>query len=485
MRLSALANIAVSGADPEIAGLTADSRAVKPGFLFAAMPGAKADGAAFVTDAIAKGAVAVLGGDALRERGAASVPQIIDSNPRRRLAQLAARFYARQPLTIVAVTGTNGKSSIAAFVREIWTALGHPAASFGTVGVVSPSGTKPLQHTTPDPVEIHRLLAELSAEGIDHVAFEASSHGLAQHRADGVILQAAAFTNLTRDHLDYHENFQAYEQAKLRLFSDVLPTGGVAVINSDSPSGERFAQTARARGQRLILVGEGAGATLRIAARTPHGDGQQLSVAWDGRTYEVALPLAGAFQASNAVIAAGLVLGLGADASRVFAALETLKGAPGRLEKIGVTASGVAVYVDYAHTPDALETVLTALRPHTVGRLWVVFGCGGDRDAGKRPLMGAAAVEHADRVIVTDDNPRTEDAAKIRAAVLKGALDAHEIGDRALAIETAIQSADEGDVVVIAGKGHETGQIIGREVRPFNDADEARAAIALTKGGSR
>jgi len=484
MRLSALANIAVPGADPEIAGLTADSRAVKANYLFAALPGAKADGAAFVPDALAKGAVAVLGGEALRERGE-RVSKIVDANPRQRLAQLAARFYARQPLTIVAVTGTNGKSSIAAFVREIWTALGYPAASFGTVGVVGPSGTKPLQHTTPDPVEIHRLLSELADEGVDHVAFEASSHGLAQYRADGVVLQAAAFTNLTRDHLDYHETFEAYEQAKLRLFSDVLPTGGVAVINADSPSGERFAQVALARGQRLILVGESEGATLRIAARMPHADGQQLSIAWGGATYEVALPLAGAFQASNAVIAAGLVLGLGADASRVFAALATLKGAPGRLEKVGVTASGVPIYVDYAHTPDALETVLTALRPHTAGKLWVVFGCGGDRDAGKRPLMGAAAVAFADNVIVTDDNPRTEDAAKIRAAVLKGAPSAHEIGDRALAIDTAVQSAEEGDVVVIAGKGHETGQIVGREVRPFNDADEARAAIALTKGGSR
>jgi UDP-N-acetylmuramoyl-L-alanyl-D-glutamate--2,6-diaminopimelate ligase len=484
MRLSALANLPAAGSDPEIAGLTADSRAVKPGYLFAAMPGVKADGASFVPDAIAKGAVAVLGSDALRAR-VEPVLKIIDSNPRQRLAQLAARFYVRQPLTIVAVTGTNGKSSIAAFVREIWTALGYPAASFGTVGVVAPSGTRPLQHTTPDPVEIHRLLAELAAEGIDHVAFEASSHGLAQYRADGVVLQAAAFTNLTRDHLDYHDTFEAYEQAKLRLFADVLPTGGVAVINSDSPSGAAFARVAQARGQTLILVGEGAVANLRIVARVPRGDGQDLSIAWEGRTYEVALPLAGAFQASNAAIAAGLVLGLGADARAVFEALAHLRGAPGRLEKVGVAASGVPVYVDYAHTPDALETVLLALRPHTAGRLWVVFGCGGDRDAGKRPLMGAAAVEHADRVIVTDDNPRTENAAAIRAAVLKGAPGAHEIGDRALAIDTAIQSAEEGDVVVIAGKGHETGQIIGREVKPFNDADEARAAIRLTKGGSR
>ena len=484
MRLSALANVPAAGADPEIAGLTADSRAVKRGYLFAALPGARADGAAFVPDAIAKGAVAVLGGEALRARGE-TVAKIIDANPRQRLAQMAARFYGRQPLTIVAVTGTNGKSSIASFVREIWTALGHKAASFGTVGVVAPSGTRTLQHTTPDPIEIHRLLAELAEEGVDHVAFEASSHGLAQHRADGVVLQAAAFTNLTRDHLDYHDTFEAYEQAKLRLFTDVLPMGGVAVVNADSPSADVFVRAALARGQRLILVGESERAHLRIASRVPNSLGQQLSIVWDGRSFDVALPLAGAFQASNAAIAAALVLGLGADAGAVFEALDGLKGAPGRLEKVGLTALGVPVYVDYAHTPDALETVLQALRPHTAARLWVVFGCGGDRDPGKRPLMGAAAVANADRVIVTDDNPRTEEAAAIRAAVLKGAPGAHEIGDRALAIDMAIQSAEEGDLVVIAGKGHETGQIVGREIRPFNDAEEARAAIALTKGDSR
>jgi UDP-N-acetylmuramoyl-L-alanyl-D-glutamate--2,6-diaminopimelate ligase len=353
------------------------------------------------------------------------------------------------------------------------------------VGVVAPSGTRALQHTTPDPIEIHRLLAELADEGVDHVAFEASSHGLAQHRADSVVLQAAAFTNLTRDHLDYHDTFEAYEQAKLRLFTDVLPMGGVAVVNADSPSADVFVRAALARGQRLILVGENERAHLRIASRVPSSLGQRLSIIWDGRSFDVALPLAGAFQASNAAIAAALVLGLGADAGAVFEALGGLKGAPGRLEKVGLTALGVPVYVDYAHTPDALETVLQALRPHTAGRLWVVFGCGGDRDPGKRPLMGAAAVANADRVIVTDDNPRTEEAAAIRAAVLKGAPGAHEIGDRALAIEMAIQSAEEGDLVVIAGKGHETGQIVGREIRPFNDAEEARAAIALTKGDSR
>ncbi|MFM9865176.1 MAG: UDP-N-acetylmuramoyl-L-alanyl-D-glutamate--2,6-diaminopimelate ligase [Micropepsaceae bacterium] len=479
MRLSALVPN-VSGADPEITGVTADSRAVRAGFLFAALPGAKLDGAAFVKDAIAKGAAAVLGAEAVRV-AAGNVPAIVDANPRKRLAEIAARFYGRQPETIAAVTGTNGKTSIASFVRQIWGRLGYKAASFGTVGVVSPRGTKPLGHTTPDPVEIHRLLAELVDEGVDHVAFEASSHGLAQYRVDGVKLKAAAFTNLTRDHLDYHETVEAYEQAKLRLFSEVLPRGGVAVINGDSPAAPAFANAARARGQRLIMVGE-SGGELHIAKRVPRGDGQTLSVAWEGGTYGVELPLAGAFQASNAVVAAGLVLGLGGDPALVFDALSKLEGAAGRLQKVGMSAVGVPVYVDYAHTPDAIETVLKALRPHTAGKLWVVFGCGGDRDPGKRPLMGAAAKAFADRVIVTDDNPRTEDAAAIRRAVLGGAVGAQEIGDRAKAIETAIVAAQAGDVVVIAGKGHETGQIVGREVRPFNDTDEARAVIARTKG---
>lgn len=481
MRLSALVPTA-SGADPEITGVTADSRAVKHGFLFAALPGAKLDGAAFVKDAIAKGAVAVLGGESVRAHTGATAT-IVDLNPRKRLAEIAARYYERQPRTIVAVTGTNGKTSIASFVRQIWTLLGYKAASFGTVGVVSPSGTKPLAHTTPDPVEIHRLLAELVDEGVDHVAFEASSHGLAQYRVDGVKLMAAAFTNLTRDHLDYHETVEAYQQAKLRLFSEVLPTDGVAVVNGDSPSAPVFAQTARARGQRLIMVGE-AGGDLHILRREPTSDGQLLSVRWEGRTYNVALPLAGGFQASNAVVAAGLVLGLGADPPAVFDALAKLKGAPGRLEKVGISAAGVPVYVDYAHTPDAVETVLKALRPHTEGRLWIVFGCGGDRDPGKRPLMGAAAKAYADRVIVTDDNPRTEDAGQIRRAALQGAVGAEEIGDRATAIDAAVARAERGDVVVIAGKGHEPGQVVGREVKPFNDADEARAAIARTKGNT-
>lgn len=481
MRLSALAGQAPSGDDPDIAGLTADSRAVGPGFLFAALPGAKADGAAFASDAVARGAVAILGGEALRGRDF-GVPVICDANPRLRLALMAARFHPRQPGTIVAVTGTNGKTSVASFTRQIWASLGYSAASFGTVGIVSAKGVRGLSHTTPDPVEIHRLLDELAGEGVTHAAFESSSHGLAQHRADGVRLKAAGFTNLTRDHLDYHQTLEAYEAAKLRLFCEVLPADGVAVINADGAGAGAFIAAVRRRGTRLISVGA-QGEDLRMTARSPVGDGQQVSVTWQGRAHDFLLPLAGAFQASNALVAAGLVLATGGVAAEVFAALRGLVGAPGRLEKIGTTAAGVPVYVDYAHTPDALETVLAALRPHTRGRLWVVFGCGGDRDAGKRPLMGAAAQALADRVIVTDDNPRTEDAGLIRAAVLKGATGAREIGDRARAIAAAIEGAAAGDVVVVAGKGHEAGQIVGRDVLPFNDADEVRAAIARSRTG--
>lgn len=473
MRLSALAGEVVRG-DPDIAGLTADSRQVAPGFLFAALPGVNADGGAFVADAVKKGAVAVLGAGNVRERIPHDVAALIDDNPRQRLAQVAARFYGRQPSTIVAVTGTNGKTSIASFVRQIWAQFGQRSASFGTVGVVTDTKTRPLSHTTPDPIEIHRILAELAGEGIEHVAFEASSHGLAQYRVDGVKLKAAGFTNLTRDHLDYHPTFEAYEQAKLRLFSEVLPPDGVAVINADSSASPAFVRAVRARGQRLIMVGE-AGDDLKLLERTPCGDGQQLAVRWNGRSYAFDLPLAGGFQASNALVAAGLVIGLGADAGDVFGALQSIKGAPGRLEKVAAAPNGAPIYVDYAHTPDAIETVLQALRPHTSGKLWIVFGCGGDRDPGKRPLMGAAAARFADTVIVTDDNPRTEDPALIRKAVMAKANGATEIGDRAKAIETAIAGLGANDVLVIAGKGHESGQIVGKETRPFNDSDVARA----------
>jgi len=475
MRLSALTAGVAAGRDPEIAGLTADSRAVGPGFLFAALSGVNADGSEYIGDALRKGAVAILSSPAAREKVANDVAVVIDENPRQRLAQIASRFHGPQPDTIVAVTGTNGKTSVASFVRQIWTQLGVPAASLGTIGVVSPARTMSLSHTTPDPIEIHQILAALVREGVQHLAFEASSHGLAQFRVDAVRLKAAAFTNLTRDHLDYHPTFDAYLQAKLRLFGEVLANDGAAVINADSSAAGAFEELAYARGQRVIIVGE-TGRDLRLLERSAQGDGQQLVVRWQGHEHRIQLPLAGAFQASNALIAAALVLSLGADAAKVFSALSSIVGAPGRLEKVAVSPNGAPIYVDYAHTPDAIETVLQALRPHTAGKLWIVFGCGGDRDPGKRPLMGAAAARLADRVIVTDDNPRTEDPAHIRRAVLAGAREAMEIADRAKAIETAIGSLDARDVLVIAGKGHETGQIVGRETKPFNDADVARAA---------
>jgi UDP-N-acetylmuramoyl-L-alanyl-D-glutamate--2,6-diaminopimelate ligase len=349
----------------------------------------------------------------------------------------------------------------------------------GTIGVVTPNGEIPLAHTTPDPIAVHRILKQLALEGVDHLALEASSHGLDQYRLDGVEIAAAAFTNLTRDHLDYHKDFDAYLSAKLRLFGEVVRDGGVAVVNADEGNAEAFVQAARVRGLKLVTVGS-KGETLKLISRTPNTDGQALKIAVADVIYDVALPLAGGFQASNALVAAGLAIGLGDQADKVFAALAHLKGAAGRLEKVAYAKSGAAVYVDYAHTPDALETVLQAIRPHVANRLHVVFGCGGDRDKGKRPLMGAAASKFADDVIVTDDNPRSEDPATIRKEALAGAPGAREIGDRAEAIRDAITSLKTGDILVIAGKGHEPGQIVGNAVHPFLDKDEAvKAAISL------
>ena len=466
----------------EFAGLASDSREVKPGYLFAALPGTKANGAAFVKDAVARGAIAVLGRpDIASEAEALGVRFISTDNPRLALARHAAAFFKAQPKVVAAVTGTKGKSSIVAFVREIWTALGKPAASLGTVGVVSPGGEITLKHTTPDPIEIHQLLEQLKTDGIDHLALEASSHGLDQFRLDGVAIAAAGFTNITRDHMDYHETFEHYLAAKLRLFSELVQRGGIAVINSDAEHAERFIAAANSRDLKVLTVGK-SGETITLLSLEGHPDGQSLRLAYEGRNYDVTLPLIGAFQASNALVAAGLVIGLGEDPKLVFDALRNLKGAPGRLEKVAFAASGAAIYVDYAHTPDSLEKVLTAVRPHVSGKLHVVFGCGGDRDKGKRPLMGAAAAKFADGVIVTDDNPRSEDPATIRKEVLVGAAGAREIGDRHEAIRIAISELAHGDILVIAGKGHETGQIIGRETRPFSDRDEAIKA-ALSLGG--
>jgi len=470
------------GATQEFRGLASDSREVKPGYLFAAMPGTKLDGAQFIADAVKRGAVAVLGVPGARAAAReAGVRFIADENPRRRLASMAAEFFGAQPAIVAAVTGTNGKTSIASFLRQIWTCQGRRAASLGTLGVMAPSGAVKLAHTTPDPIEIHRQLARLKSEGVEHLALEASSHGLDQYRLDGVAIAAAGFTNITRDHLDYHVDFAHYLAAKLRLFTELVRPGGAAVINADAQHALEFIAGATRRGLRVLTVGK-AGETLRLLAQEPAAHGQMLGISLDGREYKVALPLAGLFQASNALVAAGLAIALGDPADAVFAALERLEGAPGRMQRVARTKTGASVYVDYAHTPDALETVLSALRPHVAGRLIVVFGCGGDRDRGKRPLMGAVAETRADLVIVTDDNPRSEDAAAIRKAVLAGAPSAREIGDRAEAIREGVAMLEDGDALVIAGKGHEEGQIVGTDVRPFSDAEEA-AKAARASGG--
>ena len=467
-----------------IQGLASDSREVKPGYLFAALPGSRADGAAFLGDAVKRGATVVLGTPAIKsDAESLGVRFVADENPRARLARLAAEFFGAQPKTVAAVTGTNGKTSVSVFLRQIWEAAGFEAASMGTIGVVTKAGERSLAHTTPDPIQTHRLLAEMAKDGIDHLALEASSHGLDQYRLDGVDIAAVAFTNITRDHLDYHSDFANYLAAKLRLFSEVADNAAAAVVNTDAAHAEDFVAAARKRGLRVLTVGAN-GETIRLVSRAPHADGQTLDVAYEGRTYKIALPLAGEFQASNALVAAGLAIALGQSADQVFAALEHLKGAPGRLEKVAYAKSGAPIYVDYAHTPDALETVLKALRPHVAGKLAVVFGCGGDRDKGKRPLMGEAAAEFSDRAIVTDDNPRSEDPAAIRGEILAGCPGAAEIGDRAQAIREGTAGLRKGDCLVVAGKGHESGQIVGGEVRPFSDRDEAiKSAEAL--GGKR
>jgi UDP-N-acetylmuramoyl-L-alanyl-D-glutamate--2,6-diaminopimelate ligase len=461
-------------------GLSGDSRKAKTGDLFVAVPGVAVDGARFIRDAAGKGVRAVLGrpeAEAFaREVG---LEFVACDNPRLMLAKLSAAYYGTGPHVKAAVTGTNGKTSIAVFLREIWTALGKNAASVGTIGAISRAGEIKLSNTTPGPLELHTLLADLAKAGVSHVAVEASSHGLDQYRLDGLCFGAVGFTNITRDHLDYHSSFEAYLAAKLRLFSDLAEDGAAAAINRDAEYAEAFADVADARHLRVIGVGE-KGETIRLLACQPHLDGQDLRLRFYGRKYSVALPLAGGFQAANALMAAGMAIGLDEPADAVFAALEGLKGAPGRLEKVAIAPSGAPVFVDYAHTPDALEVVLKALRPHTGGRLIVVFGCGGDRDKGKRPLMGKAAAALADAVIVTDDNPRSEEPSVIRREVLAGCPDATEIGDRHEAIRAGIELLQAGDILVIAGKGHESGQIVGKNVFPFSDRDEAiEAARAL------
>jgi len=463
----------------DVSAVTADSRKVVPGALFFALSGAKDDGRRYVADAVAKGAVAIVADPAGIEN--AGAPVVIVDDPRRALALAAARLHPAQPGTIVAVTGTNGKTSVAHFTRQLWQATGHAAAALGTLGITTAAGTVPLGHTTPDPVVLHEALADLAAGGVDHAAMEASSHGLDQRRLDGVVLKAGAFTNLTRDHLDYHHDLHAYLAAKLRLFDTLLPLGAPAIVNLGGEAANTVALTAQRAGLRLITVG-GEGADIALLRRQPTLAGQSLVLSVFGRRFEVDLPLAGDFQASNALVALGLVVATGGEVAASVAALAGLEGVPGRMELAGVHLSGAPVFVDYAHTPDALARVLGALRPHVERRLIVVFGCGGDRDPGKRPEMGRIAADSADRVIVTDDNPRSEEPKAIRAQILAASPGAIEIGDRAAAIAAALSDLSYGDVVVIAGKGHEQGQIVKGEVRPFDDRAVVRAALRVLKG---
>lgn len=464
--------------DPEISGVTADSRKVRPGYLFAALPGAKADGRAFAAQAAEAGAAAILSPGPIE---GIAPPVIVAQDARRAYALAAAAFYGAQPAVCVAVTGTNGKTSVATFCRQIFASAGRRAASMGTLGVravglgldeqLTPPGL-----TTPDAADVAELLAGLAAREVTHLALEASSHGIDQRRLDGVRLTAAGFLNLTQDHLDYHGTMEAYRSAKLRLFEALLPRGGTAVLNADSDAFDAFAAAAIQSGQAIMSVGE-SGQSLTLLRRELQPDGQRLSLAHDGRTYDLRLPLAGAFQAGNALVAAGLCLAAGESIETVLAALERLEGAPGRLQRVGSGPRGGEAYVDYAHTPDGLETVLKALRPHTRGRLIVVFGAGGDRDAAKRPLMGRAAAELADLAIVTDDNPRSEDPAAIRDQVLAGVPGGLNVGDRRAAIHAGVDMLREGDVLVVAGKGHEQTQTIGDTVHHFDDVAVTAQAL--------
>jgi len=465
-----------SAEDTEIAAITADSRAVVPGALFAALPGTRVDGMQFIPDALRNGAVAILApADAVLPETA--VPVIRAADPRRALALMAARLYPGQPETAVAVTGTNGKTSVVEFTRQLYAALGRQAASLGTIGLVKPDGCTYGALTTPDPVSLHQMLAGLADKGVTHLAFEASSHGLDQRRLDGVRLAAAAFINLGRDHLDYHASIEDYFAAKLRLFGSLLEPGRPAVINADDPRAGDVAAMAKSRGQQVLTVGWN-GETLRLEALAPDGFGQRLRVRHGSAASDVHLPLLGGYQASNALVAAGLAVATGEDPAAVIGALASLKGVSGRLDVVEQTEHGIVV-VDYAHKPEALQAALQALRPFAEGRLICVFGCGGDRDKGKRPIMGRIATALADRVIVTDDNPRSEDAVSIRAEILAGAgPGAIEIGDRHAAIQAAIDAMQPGDVVLVAGKGHETGQIVGDTVTPFSDHEAVRAALA-------
>lgn len=490
--LAELGLTAQGGREAQVTGLAVDSRDVKPGFLFAALPGAKVHGGEFIQYALRMQAAAILTDAegariAAAELAASDAALVVAQDPRQALAQTASLWFGPHPATVVAVTGTNGKTSVSTFCRQIWEELDVAGVNLGTTGVEG-AWTHPLKHTTPEPITLHRVMAQARANGITHVAMEASSHGLDQRRLDGVILAAAGFSNFTQDHLDYHGTFEAYFDAKMGLFNRILGEDGVAVINLDDPKGPEVAAICTARGQEVIGVGRHADARLRLTGQRFDATGQDLLFEWQGKSRQTRLNLIGGFQAENVLLAAGLVIAAGADPADVFDTLSHLKTVRGRMELAATRESGAAVFVDYAHTPDAVETALKAMRPHVMGRIVAIVGAGGDRDTAKRPLMGAAAAQHADIVIVTDDNPRSEDPASIRAAVMAGAVGAGgsdsitEVGDRAEAILRGIDMLGPGDALLIAGKGHETGQIVGDTVLPFDDVEQASVAVAALEG---
>ena len=483
---------AEGGQRVSILGLAVDSREVGPGFLFAALPGSKVHGAEFAETAIERGASAILtdaeGAALLRTKAhAAGIAIVVAEDPRQTLAKAAALWFGAQPATAVAVTGTNGKTSVSTFCRQIWEDMGEKAVNIGTTGVEG-AWTYPLRHTTPEPITLHKVMAEAAKAGVTHMAMEASSHGLDQRRLDGVQLAAAAFTNFTQDHLDYHQTFGAYFAAKMGLFTRVLPPEGTAVVNLDDPRGAEEAEIARAAGHPVITVGHGEGADLCLAGQHFDATGQTLRLVYEGKPWVVRLKLVGGFQASNVAVAAALAIGAGSDPDEVFHALARLTTVRGRMQLAATRKNGAAVYVDYAHTPDAVETALKAIRPHVLGRIIAIVGAGGDRDRGKRPLMGSAAARCADHVIVTDDNPRSEDPASIRAAVMAGAREAggeariEEVGDRAKAILIGVDALGPGDALLICGKGHESVQVIGDQTLPFDDAEQASIAVAALEG---
>ncbi|MEM1129706.1 MAG: UDP-N-acetylmuramoyl-L-alanyl-D-glutamate--2,6-diaminopimelate ligase [Pseudomonadota bacterium] len=477
---------ASSGGAAKITGLSIDSRTAAKGNLFAALPGSQVHGARFVPDALKRGCAAVLtdregaamAADAIH---AAEASMVVAEDPRQALAYAAALYFGRQPEVCVAVTGTNGKTSVASFTRQIWEGLGHHAANLGTIGIEG-AYQAPLGHTTPDAITLHRHLAAMSGQGVSRAALEASSHGLDQRRLDGVRLAAAGFSNFSQDHLDYHESFEAYFAAKAGLFQRVLAEDGIAVINLDDPRARDIETIANDRGQEVMSIGRNDDADLRIEGQRFDATGQDLLFSWQGRPHQTRFGLMGGFQARNVLLAAGLVIAAGEDPDDVFATLENLTTVRGRMELVATRDNGAAAFVDYAHTPDAVATALKALRPHVLGRIVIVLGAGGDRDRGKRRLMGEAAAAHADVVIVTDDNPRSEEPAAIRAMIREGCPDATEVADRAEAILRGVDALQPGDALLIAGKGHETGQIVGDDILPFDDAEQASVAVAALDG---